>query len=406
MGTNETSNVDAASQISKSKQKRIERKKKNEQVKREGLIGSIIGILAIALILGGMIFSVVSSIMKNADEITPNNEFGKYITDGGMVEQVKAAKIVTLPDDYKNITIPLSEVEYTDEEFEEEKRSQVEAHKVLNKESEKVIENGDEIGLDYVGTIDSEEFEGGSTDGQGTSLVIGSGSYIDGFEDQIIGHKTGDNFDINVTFPEDYASADLAGKDAVFNITVNGVYETGEFDDEFVATNLSAYATTVDEYKEYLEKANYEDRVKTYVSNYIDENSTLSKYPKKYLNQLKALKMYSDNSSFQYMNQLYQQMYGMGYGSFEEYMGMTNDEYLDYVDEESKKSELTILALQAIAEKENITVSEDDIKSFVEEVYGEGSYDSTLESYGRPYLAQTALQDKVGNFLIENATIK
>ena len=129
-------------------------------------------------------------------------------------------------------------------------------------------------------------------------------------------------------------------------------------------------------------------------------------YPKKYLKQLKALKMYSDQSSYEYMNQMYMQFYGQGFSSFEEYLGMSQEDYLVELEESAKESEVTILALQAIAEKEGITVSDDDIKAFVEGVYGEGSYESTLESYGKPYLAQTALQDKVGNYLIEKATIK
>ena len=396
----------STNEVSKSQQKRLDRQKKNEQTKREGVIGSIIGILAIVLIVGAIVVSVVLSFVKSSNVVEPNGEFGKYVSDSGMVQGIKASSIVTLPADYNNITIPLSEVEYTDEEFEEEKANQLESHKILNKESEAEVKDGDEINIDYVGSIDGEEFEGGSTNGAGSKITIGSGTFIPGFEDQIIGHKTGDEFDIDVTFPEDYSSADLAGKDAVFHITVNGFYEVGEFTDEFVAEKLKAYASSVDEYKKYISDREYEDRVKTYVANYIDENSTLSKYPKKYLNQLKALKMYSDEQSYEYMNMMYQQMYGMGFGSFEEYNGMSTEEYNASVDEDAMQSELTILALQAIAEKENITVNDDEIKAFVEKIYGEGSYDSTLESYGKPYLAQTALQDKVGEYLINNATIK
>lgn len=395
-----------SAEISKSKQKRIDRQKKNEQVKREGVIGSAIGILAIVLLVGAVVFSIVSAVQKKQSVIEPNGEFGKYITDEGMVEGIKASSIVTLPSDYKNITIPLSEVEYTDAEFEEEKTSQLESHKVLNSESAKEIESGDTVNIDYVGTIDGVEFEGGNSNGEGSDLEIGSGTFIPGFEDQLIGHKSGEVFDINVTFPEDYGTEELNGKDAVFNVTINGLYELGEFNDEFVAENLKAYATTVDEYKEYLADKEYESRVKQYVSDYIDKNSTLSKYPKKYLKQLQALKMYSDEQSYEYMNQMYQQFYGYGFSSFEEYTGKTNEEYMDEVEQSAKDSELTVFALQAIAEIEGITVSDDDIKAFVEEVYGEGSYDSTVESYGIPYLAQTALQDKVGDYLIENATVK
>ena len=79
--------------------------------------------------------------------------------------------------------------------------------------------------LNYVGKIDDVAFDGGSTDGNGTDLVIGSGSYIDNFEEQLIGAHPGDKVEVKVTFPDDYQATDLAGKEAVFDVTVNGIYE-------------------------------------------------------------------------------------------------------------------------------------------------------------------------------------
>jgi len=174
----ETKNTEKTAEISKSKQKRNDRQKKNEQVKREGVIGSIIGILAIALIIGAVIFSIVSAALKQSAIVEPTGDYSKYLTDGGFVKGVKASSIVTLPADYAGITVPEDYVAYTDELFEQEKQDKLSLHKSVNNESEKVIESGDEINLDYVGSIDGAEFEGGSTNGQGTSLTIGSGSFI------------------------------------------------------------------------------------------------------------------------------------------------------------------------------------------------------------------------------------
>lgn len=87
------------------------------------------------------------------------------------------------------------------------------------------VEDGDTVNIDYVGTVDGVEFEGGNTDGNGTDLVIGSGDYIDDFEDQLIGSHPGDTVEVQVTFPDDYGNEELNGKDAVFTVTVNGIYE-------------------------------------------------------------------------------------------------------------------------------------------------------------------------------------
>ena len=87
------------------------------------------------------------------------------------------------------------------------------------------VENGDTVNIDYVGSIDGVEFSGGNTQGMGTDLVIGSGLYIDDFEEQLIGAHPGDHVTVTVTFQEDYGKEDLNGKEAVFKVTVNGIYD-------------------------------------------------------------------------------------------------------------------------------------------------------------------------------------
>jgi len=87
------------------------------------------------------------------------------------------------------------------------------------------VKDGDTVNIDYVGSIDGVEFAGGNTNGGGADLTIGSGTYIDDFEEQLIGAHPGDTVEVNVTFPENYGNEELNGKDAVFTVTVNGIYE-------------------------------------------------------------------------------------------------------------------------------------------------------------------------------------
>ena len=94
-----------------------------------------------------------------------------------------------------------------------------------NTDKSLVVADGDTVNIDYVGSVDGVEFAGGSTNGAGTSLTIGSGSYIDDFEEQLIGHNVGDEVDVNVTFPENYGNEELSGKDALFKVVINGIYD-------------------------------------------------------------------------------------------------------------------------------------------------------------------------------------
>ena len=102
--------------------------------------------------------------------------------------------------------------------------SQTESAELLTDKS-LTVKNGDTVNIDYVGSIDGVEFEGGNTQGYGTDLTIGSGMYIDDFEEQLIGAHPGDEVDVVVTFPEEYGNAELNGKEALFKVIINGIYE-------------------------------------------------------------------------------------------------------------------------------------------------------------------------------------
>ena len=111
-----------------------------------------------------------------------------------------------------------------DSSTEDSQESDTSGTSTLSTDTSLTVEDGDTVNIDYVGSIDGVEFDGGSTNGQGTDLTIGSGLYIDDFEEQLIGSHPGDTVEVNVTFPDDYSSEDLQGQDALFEVTINGIY--------------------------------------------------------------------------------------------------------------------------------------------------------------------------------------
>ena len=112
-----------------------------------------------------------------------------------------------------------------DSSTEDSQESDTSGTSTLSTDTSLTVEDGDTVNIDYVGSIDGVEFDGGSTNGQGTDLTIGSGLYIDDFEEQLIGSHPGDAVEVNVTFPDDYSSEDLQGQDALFEVTINGIYQ-------------------------------------------------------------------------------------------------------------------------------------------------------------------------------------
>ena len=261
------------------------------------------------------------------------------------------------------------------------------------------------MNIDYVGAVDGVPFDGGSTQGQGTTVTLGVTNYIPGFLEQLIGHKPGENFDINVTFPETYHAEELAGKDAVFNITINYIDVTTlpELTDDFVANFLQEEAyniSTVEELKAYVTEQLQEPKVRDYVFNYLMENTAFKAAPGSLMTYMEGVM--TDYYSY------YAYSYGLDLESFlQQYVGV---ESLDALKEQSKESLQkdvnSSLLLQAIAEQAGITVTEEDLRMYFEDLTGNADYSSYQEEYGLPYLMQAVLFTKVQDYVFEKAVIE
>ncbi len=389
--------------VSKSKQKREERAQNAAKKKRNSLIIKIAGIVVAAALIGAAIYAIASIVIKEANTINPSGDYSAQLEDNGYIKGVKATDYVTLCD-YKNIVVPSSEVNYTDEEFKDVIQQALSAHQVLKEEG--TIKDGDKVNIDYVGTMDGVEFEGGNSGGNGYDLTIGSGQFIEGFESQLIGHKPGDEVTVNVTFPEDYNNAELAGKPAQFAVTVHGIYVDPEYNDDFVCAYYPEMGSTVAEYEASLKKDYYDGQLEAYVDNYLTENSTIIKYPSKYLKNLKATTKFSDVQSYQYMSQMYTQ-YGMDAGTFEDYIGKTDEEYNADIIERAEQFAKADLVYQAVLETENAPLDAAEAESIVKEIYGDDSYfDSSVETYGKGYTMKTAVREKALDIAMGYATVE
>ena len=389
-----------ADNMSNSMKKRIERRDQQKKAKRSAITGRVISILILTLIAAGVIYLISAAIVKASYKVTPSDDYSACLDENGYVKGVTAGSCVTIPE-YKGISIPNSEINATDSDVQSEIESKRKQH--LDTETDKKIEDGDIINLDYVGTIDGVEFDGGNTNGNGSDLTIGSGTFIDDFEQQLIGAGVGDNVTVEVTFPDDYNKEKLQGKDAVFECTINGIYP--EFTDEFVAEYLSDTASTVDEYIQNFKDSTYDSNLDNWISNYLDNNTTVVKYPGKYLRQLKSLQKYTSMEEYEYMNQIYVQMYGSGYSDFYEYQGTDEEHYDKDLIVTCQESEKKILTYQAIMEKEGIRLTADDYKAFLVESEGsDDSYEDQKERFGDPYLVQSLYKQRAFDIIKDNAT--
>ena len=298
---------------------------------------------------------------------------------------------------YKGLKVEKTEtVEVTDEDVEASIESTLATLATYNDITDRSVQEGDLVTMDYVGTVDGVAFEGGTA--EGASLEIGSGQYIDGFEEQLVGHNVGEVFDINVTFPEGYSEA-LGGKDAVFNITLNKIQEViiPELTDD-ILPELGTEAKTVKEYKEEvrkdLEKSNAEtaeteNEQKVWAA--LIENCVIDKYPEDKLEETIS----SIESEVSYVAS----MYDMSASEFvETYYGITSEEM-------AKNLMKQEYAIELIAEKEKLELTNDDYEkglADLAEQYGYDDVDEFEEEAGAEAAKKKILQKKVGTFLKEN----
>ena len=265
---------------------------------------------------------------------------------------------------YKGVKVDAIDVTVTDEEVEAEIERVKENNARLVAADDKAIEDGDQAIIDFEGFVDGEAFAGGK--GEDYPLVIGSHSFIDTFEDQLIGKKVGDDVDVNVTFPEQYQAAELAGKPALFKVKVKEikVKEYPEVDDEF-AQEVSEFDTLA-EYKEDIKKNLLDTKEKEAArekeSNIIEAivKDTKMDIPEKMI----------DASAERMVQEFAQQMQMQGI-TFDQYLQMTGstmDQMKEQVRPQAQARVETSLVLEAIVEAEKIEASDDELKEELEKM--------------------------------------
>ena len=295
---------------------------------------------------------------------SPEPEVVSMSEEGGAVLKVKVAvKPEVQLGDYIGLTVT-KDVKTVDEADvdAEIKRMQDRNGRLLTRDGE--AQNGDTADIDFEGFVDGKAFEGGKAEHY--SLVLGSGSFIPGFEEQVVGHKAGDEFDVNVKFPEEYQAEELAGKDATFKIKLHEVKykELPELDDDF-AKDVSEY-DTLDELKDSIRKgiaANQEKQADQKLENdLIDQvvSGMQAEIPEAMVNA-RIEELVQD---FQY--RISQQ--GLKLEQYLQYMGMKMEQFKEQFREQADKQVKMRLAMEAIVAKEGIETTAEEFEAEVKRI--------------------------------------
>lgn len=342
---------------------------------------------------------------------TMEDAYSIGLKDNGYYKDVKAKKLVTLPKDYAHVKISRDDI--TDENGEVESTIQQVTYSYGEREKvDRRAEEGDEVVLDYVGTVDGVAFEGSTvTD---STLVIDSTSNNLGFENDLIGHLAGDEFDVSVKLMEGYPDSKdaegntvtLSGATVDYHITVKEVREI-YLTDEDVAEKLATQGftmkdgsavDTVEKMKQFY-REQYEDNVfERMVYNYIIENTTVKELPEKVLENARESYRAEINTVLT-AYKLTEEEYCKQAGSD----AKTIDELMESLDDKIQDEVKSRLIIQAIAEKQHFKVTDEDINEYFQN--DTLSVQQATKYYGEAFLKQNVLGNKVYTWLVDNATL-
>lgn len=339
---------------------------------------------------------------KISEEKTEEKEDTKKSGEGTRLVSVKDIdKYITIGQ-YKGLSLEKVVETITDTEVE----GSISQDLAMTKEEVKdgVVEEGDTVVVNYVGTENGKEFNGGSAENQ--EITIGSGGYIPGFEDGILGMKKGETKDVPLTFPEDYIEPSMSGKDVVFKITLQSFKRAPELNDDWVAKNTDF--KTVEEYKEDKKKLLQESAEKMAESvlyqtawNQVYEASEVKEYPEKDVKEAYA--------EFETQIKSYAKQGGMELEDYLESQQVSQEAFESQCQEYAEARVKQNLILQGIMDAEGMTLEDKESLAVQDELiqnYGVKDLAALVDTYGQTSVDTTIGLIRVERFIVENANVE
>ena len=322
-------------------------------------------------------------------------------SEGKRLVSVKdVSKYVTIGE-YKGLELTRTSQSVTDDDVQAEINYNLEDNGTEVKDG--TVENGDTVTINFTGTIDGKEFDGGSAEDY--ELVVGDGEMIDGFEDGIVGMKSGETKELDLTFPDDYYEESVAGKAVVFKVTLQKFTRPAELTDEWVAENTEY--KTVDEYRAAVKTQLEDTAVQTAdyelysdAWNEVQAASEIKDYPKEDVDAAKK--------SYQELNEKYVKDAGMEMADFLESQGMSEEDYESECQQYAESKVEQNLIVQGIMDAEGLSIDDEEtqkLKDDLIEEYGFASIDEMIETYGEQEVNESLALLRVERFIVDNANV-
>ena len=317
-----------------------------------------------------------------------------------LVSVKDVSKYVTIGE-YKGLELTRTSQPVTDDDVQAEINYNLEDNGSEVKDG--TVENGDTVTINFTGTIDGKEFDGGSAEDY--ELVVGDGEMIDGFEDGIVGMKSGETKELDLTFSDDYYEESVAGKAVVFKVTLQKFTRPAELTDEWVAENTEY--KTVDEYRAAVKTQLEDTAVQTAdyelysdAWNEVQAASEIKDYPKEDVDAAKK--------SYQELNEKYVKDAGMEMADFLKSQGMSEEDYESECQQYAESKVEQNLIVQGIMDAEGLSIDDEETQKLKDDLikeYGFASIDEMIETYGEQEVNESLALLRVERFIVDNANV-
>lgn len=340
---------------------------------------------------------------ESAQEFVLTNEEGKVVA----IDEKDMEKYVTLGN-YKNLEVETEPMRAVTEEDVDTfiELTMVNKYAPVEVTEDRAVQKNDTVNIDYAGYKDGVAFEGGTA--KGTDLIIGSGGFIDGFEDGLIGHKKGEEVTLDLTFPEDYRAPELQGQAVQFKVKINKISEPQKLTDEWAKENTD-YQTAAeyrDAQKKFLEedaKGEYDGILKSNLFRMVLENSKIKDYPKKDMEEMKK-------QVRRQLNELYLSRAGVSLDEYVKSQNMPKEEVEKNIEAAAKEYMNQNLIVQAVLDAEGIELTEKDYEKEKEKFAKESGFPdaAAMEKLytDKSVIKNNVLWNRVCEVFLETATVK
>ena len=302
---------------------------------------------------------------------------------------------------YVGVEIPNIDTSVSDQDVEAQINTELMQNPDMVEVTDRAIQEGDTVNIDYVGTKDGVAFDGGTANGY--NLEIGSNSFIDGFEAGLIGHSIGEDVKLDLTFPEDYHSEELAGAAVVFDVKINSISVStpASLTDEWVSRHTNGEFITVDEFRASIKSNLEEQRSKSAKSQ--DQYNAISAVIAD-----SKFEMNDDAIEYEY-NNIYKPIdnmitqYGMDLDQYASAYGMSADELKTQIRSQAENYVKQVIVIREIYKKEKMSLTDEDYQLVVDLNGGSMTKDELVQQYGQEEVEEIAKTYKVINFILDNA---